>query len=117
MNLQQLIQVLGERLHTSGGLNTVYGAPITAEGKTLIPVSRIALGFGAGRGFSPNSGSGESQADIGNGMGGGGGMVARPVGVLEVTSARTRFIPCNETPKTIGSIIFRPRTRNVASSS
>ncbi len=104
MNLQQLIQVLGERLNTSGGLNSVYGAPITAEGKTLVPVSRIAFGFGAGRGLSPNSSSGEGQADIGTGMGG--GMVARPVGVFEVTSDRTRFIPCNETPKLLGALFL-----------
>ena len=104
MNLQQLIQVLGERLNTSGGLNTVYGAPITAEGKTLIPVSRIAFGFGAGRGLNPSTASGEGQAEIGTGMGG--GIIARPVGVLEVTSDQTRFISCNETPKLLGALFL-----------
>jgi hypothetical protein len=40
------------------------------------------------------------------GMGMGGGVVAQPVGVLEVTSENTRFIPCQDTRKWLGVLLL-----------
>ena len=36
------------RLQNSASVKTVYGDPITAEGKTIIPVAKVTYGFGAG---------------------------------------------------------------------
>lgn len=57
----------------------MYGAPVTAHGKTLIPVAQVAYGFGGGFG-----------EDAGGGLGG--GVAARPVGVVELGPEGARFI-------------------------
>lgn len=103
MNLQQVLEVFSHRLKSQVGNNTVYGEPIQAEGKTIIPVSRVAFGLGLGQGSSaanPSSSSGE----IGTGMGG--GVVAQPIGVVEVTSEGTRFVPCQDIRKWLGILLL-----------
>ena len=92
MNIQDFFQTLTERLHTSAHVRTIYGDPITADGKTIVPVARVAYGFGGGSGR-------KGQADGEEGGGGGGGVAATPVGVVEITPSETRFIPVGETRK------------------
>jgi uncharacterized spore protein YtfJ len=75
-------------LSESASVDRVYGDPMTADGKTLVPVAQIAYGFGGGFG----SGTGEDGAGAGEGGGGGGGVRATPVGVLEVSDGETRFV-------------------------
>src|ERR1022692_655051 len=62
------------------GAKIVYGEPVSVDGKTVLPVATIRYGFGG------------SSGGKGNG-GGGGGLVAKPLGVVEITQAQTRFIP------------------------
>ena len=83
MNLQQVLEVFSHRIKSQVGDNTVYGEPIQAEGKTIIPVSRVAFGLGLGQGSNTNAQNSQS-AEMGMGMGG--GVVAQPLGVMEVTS-------------------------------
>ena len=72
-----------------GTVRTVYGDPITAEGRTIVPVARVRYGFGAGSGKR----NGERPEQ---GGGGGGGLIAVPVGVVEISREGTRFIPIGE---------------------
>lgn len=65
---------------------TVYGEPITAEGKTIVPIAKVRYGFGGGSGK-------KAGEEPGEGGGGGGGAVARPVGYIEVSGDGTRFVP------------------------
>ena len=67
------------------GAKTVYGDPVSAAGKTILPVAKIRYGFGGGGGGRPDAQQ--------HGGGAGGGMVAKPVGVVEITESETRFIP------------------------
>ncbi len=67
------------------GTKIIFGEPVTVEGKTILPVGRVRYGFGGGSG---RKGNGEQH-----GSGGGGGLVAKPVGVVEITQSETRFIP------------------------
>jgi uncharacterized spore protein YtfJ len=96
MSARDLIEGAVEHLQTSASVKTVYGAPITAEGKTVIPVAKVAYGFGAGSGsgthFRSKAGNGKHPVE-GEGEGAGGGIAARPVGVVEITEAETRFVP------------------------
>jgi uncharacterized spore protein YtfJ len=103
MNLQQVLDVFSHRMKSQVGDKTVYGEPIQAEGKTIIPVSRVAFGLGLGQGTNPHA-----QASQGGeiGMGMGGGFVAQPVGVLEVTQDETRFIPCQDIRKWLGVLLL-----------
>ena len=89
MNIaQEILQTLSERLATTASVKQVFGEPITASGRTIIPVARVRYGLGAGFGSDKLGGG----SDLGAGGGGGGGGVqASPVGVLEITNEGTRF--------------------------
>jgi uncharacterized spore protein YtfJ len=90
MAASESIQALFERLQNGASARTVYGEPVTAEGRTVIPVARVGYGFGAGSGTGKK---GEEEDEKGGeGFGGGGCAAARPVGVVEITRDGTRFI-------------------------
>jgi uncharacterized spore protein YtfJ len=84
---EELVATISERLKASADVKVVYGEPQVIEGKTIIPVAVASYGFGAG------AGSGTGPQGEGGGAGGGGGMRVKPVGVVEITAERTRFIP------------------------
>ena len=67
------------------GAQTIYGEPISASGKTVVPVAKIRYGFGGGGGVR--------QDKPQHGGGGGGGMIAQPLGFIEITETQTRFVP------------------------
>jgi uncharacterized spore protein YtfJ len=84
---QEILQALTERFAASANVKQVFGEPIEAQGKTIVPVARVWYHVGAGWG-GRKADSGEG----GHGGGGGGGkVVASPVGVLEVTPEGVRF--------------------------
>jgi uncharacterized spore protein YtfJ len=84
MPVREFVESLAERLGASADVKKVYGEAVTAGDKTIIPVAKIAYGFGGG------SGGGKQAGDEG---GGGGGLHAAPAGVIEISPAGTRFIP------------------------
>jgi uncharacterized spore protein YtfJ len=87
-----ILEKVGESLGSTANVKSVFGEPIHAEGKTVIPVAKVAYGFGAGGGHKP--GKPEAGVDEGpEGGGGGGGVRAFPAGALEITQAGTRFVP------------------------
>jgi uncharacterized spore protein YtfJ len=87
MDVQQLLQSLAERLSASASVKNVYGEPIVAGERTVIPAARVRYGFGGGGG---NRDEGDSGG--GGGGGGGGGALAQPYGALEITPEGVRFI-------------------------
>ena len=100
MNIEQYSKSIIERLQASSSVKTIYGDPVTAEGKTIIPVARVAYGFGAG--FGPRK-NGETETNSGGGTGG--GVVANPIGVVEVTKEDTKFIPIGEETRLVGALL------------
>ena len=88
MPVNEFLQTIGERLQTAATVKSVYGEPITAGERVLIPVARVRFGFGAGGGSRKAPDSGENG---GSGGGGGGGVRCDPAGVLEVTPAGSVF--------------------------
>jgi uncharacterized spore protein YtfJ len=100
MSTKQLIDSAMEHLQTTASVKTVYGEPVVLDGKTVIPVARVALGFGGGTGHKKTDGAGgtESGADQA-GEGAGGGVIAKPIGVVEINGQETRFIPFAQTKK------------------
>ena len=89
MSSLALLQSLKESILSQASVKAIYGEPISAHGKTVIPVARIMYGYGAGAG---TGGVGDSSAR-GEGGGGGGGVRAIPVGVIEISDQQTRFVP------------------------
>ncbi len=89
---QNYFRDIKDALLTNASVKSVFGEPIQAGDKTIIPVARIAYGFGGGSGTS-RAGRGGNGAGIGGEGGGGGGVVAAlPVGVVEVSPTGTRFV-------------------------
>ena len=73
-----------EDLRESAGVESVYGDPIEIGDRTIVPVARVAYGFGGG--------FGRGQGAEGEGGGVGGGVSAQPAGVVEVAEGGTRFV-------------------------
>jgi uncharacterized spore protein YtfJ len=87
----------------TASVKTVFGDAIEAGEKKIIPVARIAYGFGGGYGQGgkkkisqqPDDHSSDSQLPVGEGAGGGGGMYAKAKGVFEIGPQGTKFISAN----------------------
>jgi uncharacterized spore protein YtfJ len=95
MDTADVLRSLGDRLGTAATVKSVYGDPIHAEGRTVVPVAKLSYGFGAG------GGARREQAQEGGG--GGAGLSASPAGVLEISASGTRFIAfCNRRDLGIG---------------
>jgi uncharacterized spore protein YtfJ len=109
--MPELLNSIIGRIGDTASVKSIYGEPVSAHGRTIIPVARVACGFGGGAGK-------RHQAEQ-EGEGGGGGLVALPVGVFEVSESGTRFIPLHDKRKiaTVGiasfclGMIFRARWR------
>jgi uncharacterized spore protein YtfJ len=102
LSIEQYSKSIVDRLQASASVKTVYGEPVTAEGKTIIPVARVGYGFGAGFGAGKNR---ETETEGGASGGGGGGVGASPVGVIEITKEGTRFIPVGEETRLLGALL------------
>ena len=78
------LETILEPISRSASVKSIYGDPISVNGKTIIPVARIAYGFGGGSG---------------------GGVYAQPVGVLEVSDTDTRFIALSDRKRLAGAVL------------
>lgn len=94
MGIRDLLDSLPERLQRGADVKTAYGEPISAEGKTIVPVARVGYGFGGGLGTLRGAGDPDALERGAGGVGGGLGVV--PIGVVEVTRHETRFIPFSD---------------------
>src|SRR5450755_5051145 len=98
MSSLALLQSLKESILSQANVKAIYGEPIAAHGKTVIPVAKIMYGYGAGAG---TGGVGDTSAR-GEGGGGGGGARVIPLGVIEVSEQQTRFVPITSRKKLAG---------------
>ncbi len=89
---QNFFHDIKDALLTNATVNTVFGEPIKAGDRTIIPVARVAYGFGGGSGTSRAGRGGDGAGIGGEGGGGGGGVAALPVGVVEVSPTGTHFV-------------------------
>ena len=95
--LSELMRATMEQIRAVADANTIIGAPIQAEGVTLIPVSRLSLGVaGGGTEFSTK----KQQAGGDNAFGGGSGASARlePVAFLVVRGDSVKLLPVAPPP-------------------
>ncbi len=86
----------------------VYGEPVHHGETTIIPVAKVAYGFGAGGGLRPRSGQVPAkqgrQESTARGAGGGGGARLSPIGALEIGPWGTRFIRYDEFPRLVSAV-------------
>ena len=85
--IQGLMNVTMEKIHQMVDSNTVVGEPInTADGVTLIPVSRLSFGFGCGGGDY-----GKQPDKVGAAAAA--GVRVEPMAFLVVKDGVTRMLP------------------------
>jgi uncharacterized spore protein YtfJ len=101
MSSLAILQSLKESI-LAANVKTVYGDPIAAQNKTIIPIAKIVYGYGGGGG---TGGVGESRAR-GEGGVGGGGARAIPVGVIEVSEQTPRYIPISDRKKLASATVL-----------
>lgn len=101
MSTKDMIDSAVAHLRASAGVKTVYGEPVVVDGKTIIPVAKVAYGFGGGTGTKKAPGAkDEKGAPIAEeGEGAGGGVAAKPVGVVEISGEDTKFVPFSQTKR------------------
>jgi uncharacterized spore protein YtfJ len=71
MSATRLIEGALDKVRATAGVKTVYGEPIKVDGKTIIPIAKMAHGAGAGA----------------------------PVGVVEISEGETKFVAINSKKK------------------
>jgi uncharacterized spore protein YtfJ len=101
MSTLSVLQSLKESIVSQATVKAIYGEPISAQGKTVIPVAKIMYGYGGGAG---TGGVGDSSAR-GEGGGGGGGVFAIPVGVVEISNQPARFVPISDRKKLSAAVL------------
>lgn len=103
------VENVATRLGQSASVKNVYGEPIVKGERTILPVARVAFGFGGGFG---NKGArqplleGAKEGNPETGAGGGGGLRACASGVFEISDKGTRFIPANNTLQLLGAALL-----------
>jgi uncharacterized spore protein YtfJ len=110
------VQPIAELFERNINIRHVYHEPVRHGDTTVIPVAKVAFGFGAGVGRRGRFGrraqptNGEANAAEGpaepNGVGGGGGARMSPVGALELGPRGTRFVHYNNVPEMLGFLVI-----------
>lgn len=90
-----LMQITLENIKDMVDVNTVIGEPIpTADGSTVLPVSRVSFGFVAGGGeYDPNR---LPDAGLPFAGGSGAGVSVQPVGFLVVGKDGVKVLPAQQ---------------------
>lgn len=93
-NLKQMVDV-----------NTVVGTPVeTADGTTIIPVSKVGFGFAAGGSdFGQTVNGSSTPANFGGGSGA--GVSIAPMGFLVVSNDQIRMIPVNSSNSAVDKLV------------
>jgi uncharacterized spore protein YtfJ len=94
MAVQDTIETLLSEVKHLAKSETVFGDPIIAGETTLIPVSKISMGFAAG-------GSGKKEGNNGTG----GGVQVTPVALVSITNGKVQVHTMDNGSSDISKII------------
>lgn len=83
----RLVERLAEQLGARATSQAVFGEPIERGGVTVVPVAKLRWGVGGGSG----SGTDDDHHKEGEGAGGGGGLMATPIGYIEIVGGEAHF--------------------------
>ena len=90
-----------EKIKQMVDVNTIVGEPIiTPSGVTIIPISKVSVGFGLGGGdFKPSTP--EERKCIPFGGGGGGALTITPIAFLTVSGENVKLITIDRNETTV----------------
>lgn len=94
MSIDNIASVVLEKLRSIAQTDTVIGKPIVVDNTTLIPVSKVSMGFGLGS----NAGKTETA-------GSGGGLSVEPIAFIVVTDGSARIMSLTREKDVFGKAI------------
>ncbi len=94
MAIEKLAETLLEKLRFITKAETVIGNPIQAGEATVIPVSRVSVGFGLGG----HQNKGDTTAS-------GGGASVEPVAFLVINGEDVRIMPINKDSSLVSKVM------------
>ena len=97
MSLSDVIKAALDQINYIAKTETVIGEPIHAGNVTLIPVSRISIGFAAG-------GAG-NEGKSGAGAGTGGGVTITPVAFVSIIDDKIQVHPMEKNDPSLSKIL------------
>ncbi|WNY23841.1 hypothetical protein MmiHf6_11630 [Methanimicrococcus hongohii] len=95
MTIQEVISEVTNELEKIVGAQTVIGDPIITCGKTLIPITKLSVGFVSG-GFEAGGKADSELAKTPYGGGGGAGAKVEPVAFIVIDGDKTEILTLNE---------------------
>ncbi|HEY1262118.1 MAG TPA: spore germination protein GerW family protein [Terriglobales bacterium] len=98
MSSLALVQSLHENLSKNAGVRNVFGEAIHSGDQTILPVARVAYGFGGGSGPAQEGSPRE-------GGGGGAGVRLNPVGIFVISPSETRFVAAHDRKRNLGLVL------------
>ncbi|MBN2189517.1 MAG: hypothetical protein JW699_08680 [Chitinispirillaceae bacterium] len=97
MSLAEVIKAALDQMQDLARTETVIGEPISAGNVTLIPVSRVSIGFAAG--------GGGKEDKQGSGAGTGGGISVTPVAFISIKDDKVQVHPLSPSDPLVSKII------------
>ena len=98
-NLPNMLENTIAKIREMVDVNSVIGTPITTpDGVTIIPISKVSVGFGGGG--SDFSHKNPTNAELPFGGGVGGGVKVSPIAFLVVKDGNVRMLPVASAPNT-----------------
>ena len=98
-NLPNMLDSTIAKIKEMVNANTVVGEPVqTADGVTIIPVSKISVGFGGGGSDFVSKNLNNHENPFGGGVGA--GVKVTPVAFLVIKDGNVRMIPVATPPNT-----------------
>lgn len=95
MTIQEVISEVTNELEKIIGAQTVIGEPILTCGKTLIPITKLSVGFVSG-GFEAGGKTDTELAKTPYGGGGGAGAKVEPVAFIVIDGDKTEILTLNK---------------------
>jgi uncharacterized spore protein YtfJ len=92
MKPTELLEVLAAQVRDLAKTETVVGDPIVLGDTTIVPVSRVMVGFGGGSGSGDVNEPGKAEKAGGAGGGGGGGVRIEPAAFIVQRGAEVSVV-------------------------
>ena len=90
-NLPNMLENTIAKIRQMVDVNSVIGEPITAGGVTIIPISKVSVGFGGGGSDYVSRNANKSENPFGGGVGA--GIKVTPVAFLIIKEGSVRMLP------------------------
>ena len=90
--VENVLEQTLKNLKTIIDVNSIVGEPIKNEGATIIPISKVSLGFVSGGGEYNNQKKKKCEVNYPFAGGSGGGCNITPIGFLVIIKDNVRFI-------------------------